>query len=267
MSFLHQPVFSHITDGFCLWLSPVLKWAIVWDTSDFSQQKWFFLFFAAFQKKTRNSPLMAASPLHSWTVNRNEVSISSSFSLTPVFPPCSSFPLFLPSTPPLFQSLCTLFPLTSSPITVKLQGGWLGTFLTEKFDCDQNHSWAFRHSFPQFKRFCSITGPPTQLTTLAHKCTSTHFLYAHCLFMSSSFSLEHPFRRPRTKQNFYPKVLVMLAGVAASRSMDVPEKCIIKTWIICLCRASLCSRTHYYACLLSVMRLISSQTCRWIWSS
>lgn len=39
--------------------------------------------------------------------------------------------------------------------------GWLGTFLTEKFDCDQNHLQAFLHSFPNLNDFAaSPTHPP-----------------------------------------------------------------------------------------------------------
>lgn len=52
------------------------------------------------------------------------------------YPPSLSFhSLFLLS----FSLSTQTPPPTPSPITVKLQGGWSGTFLTEKFDCDQNH--------------------------------------------------------------------------------------------------------------------------------
>lgn len=116
------------------------------------------------------------------------------------------------SNPPFFlyfSSLSVSPPslfFTPSPITVKLQGGWLGTFLTEKFGSDQNHYWAFLHSFPNLNDFAaSQAHPPRQpdiLTLTLCKSTALSFSFAHAHpFISRSLSPSHTHKHRHTKRH------------------------------------------------------------------
>lgn len=146
--------------------------------------------------------------------------------------PYSSQSVFLPLSPPksypstlysflhsfylLFllsfsRSSLTLFSLPS-PITVKLQGGWLGTFLTEKFGFDQNHLWAFLHSFPNLNDFAaSQAHPPRQsdilkFVTLQVSCPPLSFAHAY-VFTSLLLCLSHMHKYTYTKHNLHLQVV------------------------------------------------------------
>lgn len=179
--------------------------------------------------KKEEFPLTAPffSPI-AW--KKNEVSITILFSV------CLSLCLYLPLTrisllsihfyppPPPFLPLFLLsfshssltLSFTPSPITVKLQGGWLGTFLTEKFGSDQNHEQAFLHSFPNLNDFAaSQAHPPRQpdtLTLTLWKSPALSFSCAHAQsFIFLSLSLSHIYKHTHAKQNSGLKVVVVLA--------------------------------------------------------
>lgn len=113
-------------------------------------------------------------------------SLSVSLPLSPPDFHLSTLYAFLapPFQPPFLLSFSlsslTLF-FTPSPITVKLQGGWLGTFLTEKFDCDQNHERALLHSFPNLNDFAASQAHPPRKPDIL---TYTLFSFAHTLALS-----------------------------------------------------------------------------------
>lgn len=144
--------------------------------------------------------------LHSTLLTQMNSALPYSFSLHLYLPLTRISPLSIHAYLPFFLYFFSFFALSSlspyftpSPITVKLQGGWLGTFLTEKFGSDQNHYRAFLHSFPNLNDFAaSQAHPPRQpdiLTLTLCKSLTLSFSFAHthsfislslCLFLLSS---------------------------------------------------------------------------------
>lgn len=96
----------------------------------------------SFFVKTGESPQTETPPEASITILFLDcLSLCLCFPLTHIFLLFIYFQLPPFSSPisSLFQSLLPHSFLSPSPITAKLQGGWLETFLTEKFGSDQNH--------------------------------------------------------------------------------------------------------------------------------
>lgn len=166
---------------------------------------------STWRRKTHTTALF--SSLHSrMPAKRNSVlPYSSSLCL---YLPNSSLSTLYSCLPPLsssisspFQSLLPHSFFSPSPITVKLQGGWLGTFLTEKFGSDLNHYRAFLHSFPNLNDFAAAqTHPPRQPDTLT---------LTICKSPALSFSVIH-IRTYKYKPQLTPTSCVT-AHVPASR--------------------------------------------------